>query len=94
MTKRFSEMTIMNTTIQMVVQINWRSSPTACMTKLIMSDETFEERVIAVGKKRCLHPVFYLKDVPIECGHPGKFPVDVMRRILRTMTTICRDMLY
>ena len=64
MTKRFSEMTIIYTSIQMVEQINWRSSPTACMTKLIMSDETLEERVIAVGKKRNLHPVFYQRDVP------------------------------
>ena len=45
----------MNTSIQMVEQINQRS----CMTKLTMSDETLEERVIAVGKKRNLHPVFY-----------------------------------
>ena len=29
------------------------------MTKLTMSDETLEERVIAVGKKRNLHPVQY-----------------------------------
>ena len=58
-------MTIMNTSIQMVEQIDWRklipqrSSPTARMTKLTMSDETLEERTIAVGKKRNLHPVFY-----------------------------------
>ena len=58
-------MTIMNTSIHMVEQIDWRkltpqrSSPTARMTKLTMSDETLEERVIAVGKKRNLHPVYY-----------------------------------
>ena len=34
------------------------------MTKLTMSDETLEERVIAVGKERNLHPVFYQRDVP------------------------------
>ena len=34
------------------------------MTKLTMSDETLEERVIAVGKKRNLHPVYYQRDVP------------------------------
>ena len=45
-------MTIIYTSIQMVVQITWRSSPTARVTKLIVSDETLEERVIAVGKKR------------------------------------------
>ena len=94
MTKRFSEMTIIYTSIQMVEQINWRSSPTARMTKLIMSDETLEERVIAIGKKRHLHPVFYQRDVPIECGTPWKFPVDVMQRVLRTMTTMCRGMPY
>ena len=60
----------MNTTIQMVEQIDWRkltpqrSSPTARMTKLTMSDETLEERMIAVGKKRNLHPVYYQRDVP------------------------------
>ena len=41
-----------------------RSSHKARMTKLIMSDETLEERVIAFGKKRNLHPVFYQGDVP------------------------------
>ena len=25
----------------------------------------------------------------IECGHPGKFLVDVMQRVLRTMTMMC-----
>ena len=84
----------MNILIQMVEQINQRSSPTACMTKLIMIDETLEERVIAVGKKRNLHPVFTREMCPIECGHPGKFPVDVMQRILKTKTTMCRGMLY
>ena len=70
MTKRFSEMTIIRTTIQMVEQIDWRkltpqrSSPTARMTQLTMSDETLEERMIAVGKKRNLHLVFYQRDVP------------------------------
>ena len=64
MTKRFSEMTIIYTSIQMVEQINQRSSLKARMTKLTMSDETLEERVIAVGKKRNLHPVFYQRDVP------------------------------
>ena len=63
-TKRFSEMTIIYTSIQMVVQINQRSSLKARMTKLTMSDETLEERVIAVGKKRNLHLVFYQRDVP------------------------------
>ena len=69
MTKRFPRMTIMNTSIQMVEQIDWRnmtpqrSSPKARMTKLTTSDETLEERVIAVGKKRNLHPVFYQGDV-------------------------------
>ena len=54
----------------MVEKIDWRKlihqrlSPKARMTKLIMSDETLEERVIAVGKKRNLHPVFYKRDVP------------------------------
>ena len=70
MTKRFPGMTIIYTSIQMVAQIDWRklihhrSSPKARMTKLIMSDETLEQRVIAVGKKRNLHPVFYQRDVP------------------------------
>ena len=64
MTKRFSEMTIIYTSIQMVEQIDWRSSPKARMTELTVSDETLEERVIAVGKKRNLHPVFYQRDVP------------------------------
>ena len=64
MTKRFPKMTIMNTSIQMVEQIDWRSSLKARMTKLTMSDETLEEREIAVGKKRNLHPVFYQRDVP------------------------------
>ena len=64
MTKRFSEMTIIYTSIQMVEQINQRSSLKARMTKLTMSDETLEERVIAVGKKRNLHPVFDQRDVP------------------------------
>ena len=63
MTKRFSEMTIIYTSIQMVEQINWRSSPKARMTKLTMSDETLQERVIALRKKRNLHPVFYQRDV-------------------------------
>ena len=54
----------MYTSIQMVEQINQRSSLKARMTKLTMSDETLEERVIAVGKKRNLHPVFYQRDVP------------------------------
>ena len=60
----------MNTSIQMVEQIDWRklrhqrTSPKARMTKLIMSDETLEERVMAVGQKRNLHPVFYQRDVP------------------------------
>ena len=36
-----------------------KSSHKARMTKLITSDETLEERVIAVGKKRNLHPVYY-----------------------------------
>ena len=70
MTKRSPRMTIMNTSIQMVEQTDWRkltpqrSSPTARMTKLTMSDETLEERTIAVGKKRNLYPVFYQRDVP------------------------------
>ena len=70
MTKRSPRMTIMNTSIQMVEQIDWRkltpqrSSPTARMTKLTMSDETLEERMTAVGKKRNLHLVFYQRDVP------------------------------
>ena len=36
------------------------------MTKLITSDETLKERVIAVGKKRNLHPVYYQR----MCFHP------------------------
>ena len=36
-----------------------RSSHKARMTKLITSDETLEERVITVRKKRNLHPVYY-----------------------------------
>ena len=70
MTKGFSEVTIIYTSIQMVEQIDWRkltqqrSSQKARMTKLTISDETLEERVIAVGKKRNLHPVFYQRDVP------------------------------
>ena len=70
MTKRFSEVTIIYTSIQMVEQIDWRkltqqrSSQKARMTKLTISDETLEERVIAVGKKRNLHPVFYQRNVP------------------------------
>ena len=58
-------MTILYTSIQMVEQINWRSSEImkALMTKLTMSDETLEERVITVGKKRNLDPVFYQRDV-------------------------------
>ena len=39
----------MYTSTQMVEQINQRSPPKVRMTKLIMSDETLEERVIAVG---------------------------------------------
>ena len=69
----------MYTSIQMVEQIDWRklihqrSSPKVRMTKVIMSDETLEERVIAVGKKRNMHPVFYHRErCRIECGHPGK----------------------
>ena len=54
----------MNTLIQMVEQINQRSSLKARMTKLSVSDETLEERVVAVGKKRNLHPVFHQRDVP------------------------------
>ena len=70
MTKRVLGMTIIYTSIQMVEQTDWRklihqrSSPKARMTKLIMSDETLEQRVIAVGKKCNLHPVFYQRDVP------------------------------
>ena len=58
MTQRFSEMTIIYTSIQMVEQINQRSSLKARMTELTTSDETLEEGVIAVEKKRNLHPVF------------------------------------
>ena len=54
----------MYTSIQMVEQIYQRSSLKARVTKLTMSDETLEEGVIAVGKKRNLHPVFYQRDVP------------------------------
>ena len=60
----------MYTSIQMVEQIDWRklthqrSSPKARMTRLTMSDETLEERVIAVGEKRNFHPVYYQGDVP------------------------------
>ena len=68
-TKRFPEMTIIHTLIQMVEQIN---QTTACMTKLIMSNETIEERVIAVGKKRNLHPVLYQRDVPDWMRTPWK----------------------
>ena len=41
------------------IQVIEKSSHKARMTKLITSDETLEERVIAVGKKRNLHPVYY-----------------------------------
>ena len=34
------------------------------MTKLTMSDETLEECMIAVGRKRNMHLVFYQRDVP------------------------------
>ena len=65
------------------------------MTKLTVSDETLEERVIAVGKNRnfasCVLPE---RCARIECGHPGKLLVDVMQRILRTMTTMRRGRLY
>ena len=64
MTKRFPKMTIMYTSIQMVEQTNQRSSLKARMTKLTVSDETLVERVIAVRKKRNLHPAFYQRDVP------------------------------
>ena len=64
MTQRFSEITIIYTSIQMVEQIDQRSSLKARMTKLTMSDETLEEGVIAVEKKRNLHPVFYQRGVP------------------------------
>ena len=50
--------------IQVAGKVVERSSLKARMTKLTMSDETLEERVIAVGKKRNLHPVFYQRDVP------------------------------
>ena len=45
--------------IQVAGKVIERSSHKARMTKLITSDETLEERVIAVGKKRNLHPVHY-----------------------------------
>ena len=45
--------------IQVAGKVIERSSHNARMTKLIMSDETLEERVIAFGKKRNLHPVYY-----------------------------------
>ena len=59
----------MYTSIEMVEQIDWRklthqrSSLKARMTELTTSDETLEERVIAVGEKRNLHPVYYQGDV-------------------------------
>ena len=60
-----------------------------------MSDETLEERVIAVGEKRNLHPVFYQREMcRIECGHPGKLLVDVLQRVFRTMTTMHRGRPY
>ena len=73
----------MNTSIQMVSQIDWRSSPKARMTELTMSDELQLERNV----------IFILYSTRemyrMECGHPGKFLVDVMRKVLRTMTTMC-----
>ena len=60
----------MYTSIQTAEQIDWRkmthqrSSLKARVTELTTSDETLEERVIAVGEKRNLHPVFYQRDVP------------------------------
>ena len=45
--------------IQVAGKVIKRSSHKARMTKLITSDETLKERVIAVGKKRNLHPVYY-----------------------------------
>ena len=73
----------MNTSIQMVEQIDWRSSPKARMTELTMSDELqLERNVICIfcsTRQMCR----------IECGHPGKFLVDVMQRVLRTMTMMC-----
>ena len=59
-----------------------------------LSDETLEndgealfEKIssygrsfIAVGEEPSLHLVFYQRDVPIDCGHPGNFPVDVVSK--------------
>ncbi len=45
--------------IQVAGKVIERSSQKARMTKLITSDETLEERVVAVGMKFNLHPVYY-----------------------------------
>ena len=69
----------MHNSIQMVEQIDWRklthqrSSPKARMTKLPMSDETLEERVIAVGRNVIGILCFTREMCRIECGHLGKF---------------------
>ena len=56
---------------------------------------TLEERVIAVGKKRNLHLVFYQREMcRIECGRPWKLLVDVVSRVFRTMTTMRRGEPY
>ena len=47
-----------------MMRFPWKPSHKARVTTLTMSDETLEERVIAVGKKRNLHLVFYQRDVP------------------------------
>ena len=57
-------MIITSAQIQVAGRVIERSSHKARMTKLITSDETLEERVIAVGKERNLHLVFYQRDVP------------------------------
>ena len=66
----------------------------ARMTELIMSDETLEERVNAVGKNVTCILCFTREMCRIECGHPGKLLVDVMQGILRTMTTMRRGRPY
>ena len=69
----------MYTSIQMVEQIDWRklthqrSSPKTRMTKPTMSDETLEERVIAVGRNVIGILCFTREMYRIECGHLGKF---------------------
>ena len=73
----------MNTSIQIVEQIDWRSSPKARMTEPTLSDE------LQLEKKKKFASCFTREMCQIECGHPGKFLVDVMQRVFRTKTTTC-----